>query len=233
MGWIILLAILLALGLLLIAVAMLWVRFIVRYGEDLSIDVRVLFFRYSLYPEEAKKIRIKKYSRENMAKMAEKQRRKAEKKAARDEKKRLKKAAKGVEKPQTPRKRKVRRFAAVSDTVLALRKFLAVLFGRFFPYLRVEKARVRITVAGGDAASTAMQYGTTVTAVAVLSQYLTEVMRFDPDRQGDILVQADFLKEKTEADIYLRLRLHLWQLLKVVISAFVADMKDLTERMSR
>ena len=93
---------------------------------------------------------------------------------------------------------------------------LVIAVGRFSKHLRIRIAKLHINVATGDAASTAILYGTIAQSVAYLAAILdsTSTLRF-PTR-SDVDIRADYLSESTTVDIEIGFSICVWQLFDIL-----------------
>lgn len=206
-------------------VGMLGFNVILTYDGQLAVKIRVLFITVHVIPKKrGKPPDPDRYSPEKYRKMLEKA---AEKEAKKQQKKNLK-AERENAKPdgsgRTPSKagaeKKVKR--SVSDILELVRQILAAVKGllrSFGAHLQIEAVRLRITVASGDAAKTALLYGAVCQSVACILEILSNVTNFKAKDREQITVDADFLGEKSAADLYLIFRLRVWHVFAMLFSA--------------
>ena len=154
-------------------------------------------------------------------KKAEKIRKKLEKKK---EKKRLAKKKKAQKKEQkkaealeNPKPKKS--LAEILDMIVLVRKLIAKVVGRFAKHLRIDIARLKIRVATGDAANTAIAYGAITQGINLLFPLLEKVKNFDLPKAKDIDVVADFTGESIEADVRFAFSLRVWHVFDVAFGA--------------
>lgn len=111
--------------------------------------------------------------------------------------------------------------------VLALlRRFLRVILEKALGYLRVRVKHMRITVATGDPASTAVLFGAVNSAAIYLLEVLDRFGKLDGKRSASFSVKPDFLAKETEMDIYLVLSLTIWQVLVILYHAALDHLKQ-------
>lgn len=111
--------------------------------------------------------------------------------------------------------------------VLALlRRFLRVILEKALGYLRVRVKHMRITVATGDPASTAVLFGAVNSAAIYLLEVLDRFGKLDGKRSASLSVKPDFLAKETEMDIYLVLSLTIWQVLVILYHAALDHLKQ-------
>ena len=187
MGWMILGIIALIIGMLL------WfpIRIGLSSGEGgFALWVRLLFFTLHILPKKEKEETPKQAERRKRREARKQQ--KAEKKAARKKKKESSEA----EKPPKEKPKKT------LQEWLGLIKLFAQSGGRiarrFWKGFRIDHLTLRMAVAGGDAAQTAITYGKVNAAVysayAVAEQIVTL-------RKTDIRIVPDFLSEQSRTEI--------------------------------
>ena len=169
--------------------------------SELYLAVKVLCFTFRISPgKEPKPINIKDFTpekhrkrlRKNYQSYLKKQEQKAQKAAEKAAKKEKKKAEKNAPKPP---KRSILDWLDIATSVLK------VLFERFAKHLHIKVARLRINVATGDAASTAIMYGIVIQSVAYIIEILNSITNLDGLKRADIAVNADYLSESTTFDL--------------------------------
>ena len=94
--------------------------------------------------------------------------------------------------------------------------------------LRLRAYRFHIRVATGDAAQTAILYGTVTGAAALILQWMDECLI--PIRRdcGDMQIVADYLAQKPEADIDIRLSIRFYRAIGIAIAMLAAFRKEKT-----
>jgi len=231
MGWIIFLCV----ALLITVFLFTWVRFIFIYDGELSVILRFGIIRKRLYPASERKINPKRYSRKKVAELKKKQElkelRKAEKKAEKKKKADAKKAKESsgktdVQPEEGKKKPKKNKIKSILELISLVRKLIFIVFSKFFKYLRIDVARLNLTVATGDASSTAIAFGAVNAAVGSLCELLSNIMHFNTNDNTEISVNADFLREKSEADIYISMRLRIWHLFSILGAAAIKFIKE-------
>ncbi len=202
-GWLIVL--LAVVGVLLLFFGVLcfgFVSLLVSYEGGLTIRVSVFGFRKTIYPRKSDETPLRDIAGANperLLKAEEKRRRRAEKEEARRRKKqaKLKQPPKKQAAEPTPNPKEN------LDMVLAiLKRAYALTRGK----LRVEFHKLHVTVATGDAAATAILYGTLVQSVAYLLQWAQEHFNEIRRKDGDMTVEPDFLSQHSTFALDLRLR---------------------------
>ncbi len=197
-------------------IASLRAEVLIAYSDELVLTVRVLGIPIKILPKKKKKVKLSAYSKKNRAKYEaslkekaiKKAKKKSEKKKKKDEAKAKKAADKaaGKEKPKKP----------LGETINMIRDLVAVAVLRFAKHLRIRVARLHIGVATGDAASTAILYGTVAPAVACIAAYLDSTSTLRHPAKSDIDIHADYLSEKMQIDIEIGFSLCVWQLFDIL-----------------
>lgn len=177
-------------------------------GGNLRLRLKVLGIPFTLSPKKEKKIKLRDYSYRSM----QKKKRKAEKAKLKAEEKE-EKASKKTEK------------TSVTDKISGLFPLVKTIVGRFFRYLRVDVTKVHVNVATGDAASTAVLYGAVTQAVAALLDLTDKLPNVRTGYTPDVAVAADFLSEKTSADVDISFSIVVWQVLATLIRALIGYIK--------
>jgi len=173
----IILAILLCLFLLL----MLRVRVILFCDEVIRVDLRILFLRFHLFPRK-KKVKIRDYSYKRYQRRLQKA---AQKKP---EKEGPKKPARPKQK--LPLRRRISLFVSLFDGI----------YQRFLRYFRIDIAKLKIDVATGDAAKTAILTGVVSQSVAYLCAILDEHTNLGRTYRAEIFVRPNYLAERSHVE---------------------------------
>lgn len=186
----------------------------IAYADEVTLSVRVLCFKIKLLPKKEKK-GPHSMSRRKAARIRAKARKKAQKKreaalAKEEAKKQKKQAAKAKPKKS---------MSEILDTISLIRGIAAEVIRRFFKHLRIDVARVKVKVATGDAATTAIAYGAACTALNVLLPVLYEVKNFSLPKEQDFSVEPDFLGDTPELDVKLSFSLRVWHVFHVAFGA--------------
>lgn len=196
-------------GIVLLIVLLLSIKASVKleFNEELKVTVKILFFNIQVAPAKEKKpLKFKDYTfdkhqkrlRSNYSKYLKKQQNKEEKKAKKAEAKAKKAEKKRLEKENnknSPPQRTVLDWVNIAGSVIG------ALFSKFAKRLHIKVARLKIKVATGDAASTAILYGSVIQSVAYIIEILRSVTNVDGLKTADISVEADYLSEKTALDL--------------------------------
>lgn len=133
---------------------------------------------------------------ERQAKHVAKQKPKKKKKK---KEKKPKKPAEGVEKPP------------LTAVIASFRDLLVGLVRSFKRHLKIEELRLRVLVASGDAAATALEYATVCALVEPVYLLATQARRVRKDRVK-VGIECDFLAEKPEIDAEFCLSIRVWRL---------------------
>ncbi len=214
-GWIIFLSIVAILWL----IGMISANVVLTYDNELSVYIRVLFLKFRITPKAIKKPNPSRYTAKKYARMLEKQAKAEEKKAKKKERKAKKAADSTVTDDANNAKKKESRsledIVELVDLVLELVKRLFASFGK---HLRITAVRMRIKVATGDAATTAIAYGAVCQSVAYIVEVLYNITNFKVKKNDDIKVAADFASTKSELDLKLIFRLRVWHVFAMLFS---------------
>ena len=202
----------------------------VAYRDEVALSVRVLFFKIRILPAKEKKAGPHSMSRKQAAKIKKKLRAKQQKKADAKQKKAEKKAAK-KEIPKEDKKKMT--LPDILDILSLVRKLLVKVVKTFFGHLRINVVRLKIRVATGDAATTAIAYGAITQAVNLLFPVLESVKNFSTPKTRDIDIVADFVGEGIEADVEFSFSLRVWHLFHVAFGALGTAIKHFVKKMFR
>ncbi len=186
----------------------------IAYHEEVTLSVKVLFFKIGILPKKEKK-GSHSMSAKKAQKLRQKQAKKSAKKKDAAKKKADAKAARAAE--HTPKKKKS--IADILDIIALVRKLVGEVVRRFFKHLRIDVARLRVKVATGDAASTAIAYGAVTQGLNLLLPLLEQVKNFSLPDVSDLSVEADFLGDAPDIDVKISFSLRVWHLFDVALGA--------------
>ncbi len=185
----------------------------IAYSDEVRLSVKVLCFRIGILPKKEKK-GPHSMSAAKAERIRKKARKKAEKKRLADEEKKKKKAGHKLQK-QKPKKS----VAEILDMLTMIRSIAAEVIRRFFGHLRIDIARLKLKIATGDAATTAIAYGAVTQSVNLLFPVLEQVKNFSLPKTTELDIQADFTAEESEADVELSFSLRIWHVFHVAFGA--------------
>ncbi len=197
-------------------IASLRAEVLIAYSDELALTVRVLGIPIKILPKKKKKVKLSAYSKKNRAKYEASQRERALKKAKKKSEKKKKKDEAKAKKEADKAAGKVKPKKPLGETIDMIRDLVAVAVLRFAKHLRIRVARLHIGVATGDAASTAILYGTVAPAVACIAAYLDSTSTLRRPAKSDIDIRADYLSEKMQIDIEIGFSLCVWQLFDIL-----------------
>ena len=126
-------------------------------------------------------------------------------------------------------KQKKKKVSDVTEAIKLISELLSKIVGRFFKYLRVKVARIRVVIATDDAAKTALQYGLAVQGVQYVVTLLENVSNFSVEKNGYISVDCDYCSEKPILDVDISFSIRVWQALALLVRAgavFVTKSKN-------
>ena len=181
------------------------------YHDELAVYVRVLFIKIPILPKKEQKRGPHSMSE----KKAQRLREKLEKKRLKKEEAKKKKASK----KGSAEEKKKKTLPEILDMITMVRTIAVKVITKFWKHLRIDIARLRIRVATGDAAETAIAYGAVTGAINTLFPILEQAKNFDLPSQKNIDVVADFVSEELEADVKISFSLRLWHVLDVAFAA--------------
>jgi hypothetical protein len=202
------------------------------YAGEVQLFLRVLFIKIRLVP--AKK---KKYPRSMSAKKARKIKEKMAKKEAKKlAKKNAKKEQKETEQKaaaQGEGKKEKKSPGEILDIVSLVANLVKKVIGKFFGHLKIKLARIRLKIATGDAATTAITYGAVTQAINVFFPLLDQIKTVKTPDAKQIEVSADFCSEESEIDIKISFALRVWHLFHVAFAALGELIKYFFKSMKR
>lgn len=180
----------------------------VIYEDELSVYLRVLFFKYYLYPEKTKKFSAKKHDK--------KKKKESAKKTA------IKQVENGEQK------------STLLSKLNLVKEILSVFVKSFSKHLHVKVARLHVKVGSPDAAQTAILYGAISGVVACIVELIDSHTRLKPLASNSICVDPDFTAEESEVNINIVLSISSFGAIVTLAKAFwrytVLKNSKLTER---
>ena len=187
----------------------------IEYNESLCVYLRILqIFRIAITPRKEKKIKISDYSEKAMTKkqkaMAAREAQKAQKKQAKKQQKLEKKKYKKEHPEEFQHER------TLSENISLIIDIVKVLLRRFFKHLRIDLARIHISIAGKDAAQTAILYGVVCQSVAYLVELLNRFKTVSTPDYSDISVTPDWVGEKIKIDVKISFSMRIGQLFDIL-----------------
>ena len=189
-------------------------KIIISYSEEVALTVRVLGLKLKILHTKKKK-----GPHSMSAKKAEKIKKKLRAKKFKKNEASRKKAAKKEEEKQNKTPKPKKTLPEILYIIGLVRTLAAKVVKTFFKHLRIDIARLKISVATGDAATTAIAYGAITQAINLLFPILEEVKNFSLPKDTDIDVSVDYLSEGITADIELGFALRVWHLFAVAFGA--------------
>ena len=196
---------------------------------ELYLAVKILFFTIKIAPaKEPKPIKIKNYTPEKHKKRLRKNYQAYLKKQEKKEQKAAEKKAKKEKKKSEPKKDKQPK-RSILDWLNIATSVLKVLFSKFFKHLRIKVAKLRINVATGDAASTAILYGVVIQSVAYIIEILNSATNLKGLKNADIAVNPDYLSESTSVEMKFVFSLRVWHLFSIIFGVLGKAIKKFIE----
>lgn len=205
--------------LLIILLLHLRVRLAIRYEDDLSVSLKILCFNIPLFPKVQKKLKHKDYS----VKKLRKRQKKLENKKAKKEKK-------SAEKQQKPKKELKKTITEALELIKIVLEYVMPPFGKYF---KLEILKLKIKVGTSDPAKTAVTYGVVSQSVAYIIELLSNITNVDVKKQNSIQVSADFLSEKTDADINIILNLKVWHSISLAFKFCMGFLKTRSKKTTK
>ena len=195
-----------------------------KYDDELSLTLRILFFKFRLLPAKKKKYPHSMSARK-ARRIRKKLRKQAQKKRDRDAEKKKEQAKKEDEKGK--KKRSVREILDIVSLVIGV---LKAVLKKTFGHLRLKMTRVKIKIATGDAATTAIAYGAVSQSINVLFAILSEVKKVALPKDDELDVSADFLADECELDIDVSFSLRVWHILHVAFAALIELVRRMLDK---
>ena len=186
----------------------------IGYSEEISLTVKVLGIKIRILPAKSKK------GPQSMSpKKAKKIREKLLKKKKKKNEASRKKAAAKAEAKEHPQPKQKKSLSEILYIIKLVRALVAKVIKKFFGHLRIDIARIKVNVATGDAASTAIAYGAVTQAINLLFPVLQQIKNFKLPDDSEIDVRADFVSDSMTMDLELSFSLRIWHLFSVAFGA--------------
>ena len=203
------------LSILLLAVLLLICSIRITVGFKNKVTLRVSFFLFSvrILPKKKKKIKLRRYTVKNIVRQKQ-----------REKKKQAKLYAKRAKHAASHGKDKKKEKPRLRESIALLRALVAALAKKTGGHLHLHTARVNIRVATGDAATTAILYGAAAAALSYLLTALDSVTRLHAGEEK-ISLTADYLGEKSTADVKIVFKLRLIFALTLLFSLALTYLK--------
>jgi hypothetical protein len=170
-----------------------------------------------------------KKARKIKEKMAKKEAKKLAKKNAKKEQKETEQKAAA----QGEGKKEKKSPGEILDIVSLVANLVKKVIGKFFGHLKIKLARIRLKIATGDAATTAITYGAVTQAINVFFPLLDQIKTVKTPDAKQIEVSADFCSEESEIDIKISFALRVWHLFHVAFAALGELIKYFFKSMKR
>lgn len=211
---------------------------LILHDDVMTLKLRICGIPITILPKKEKKVKLSYYSKEAMEKRRLAAIEKEKQKKLKKEKKKAKKAENAAKKQkkidklkqsgkykEPKKKEKSETDLTLVDNINAGVAALGRFFVKFDQKLHVDVSKIVITVATGDAATTAITYGAVLAAVASLVALLEKITNLDGMKKAEVSVKCDYIAEKTSADIHIALSLRVWHLFDFIFSAIAAFLK--------
>ena len=202
------------------------------YDGEVKLFLRVLFIKIRLVPPKKKKYphsMSAKKARKIKEKLHKKQEKKLAKKAAKkkqkEEQKKLADNKESKKPKKTPRD--------ILDIISLVANLIAKVISRFFGHLKIKLMRIRIKVATGDAASTAIAYGAITQAINVFFPLIENIKTVRLPVAKEIDINPDFCSDECEIEVKISFSLRVWHLFHVLFVALGEFIKYLFKSMKR
>lgn len=191
-------------------------RLTVTMDEDCAVTVRLTAFGVCILhvPKKKRAVRLSDYTPRAIKRRQKKQQAKLRKQRKKEQKK-SKSSDRTTSEPTAKQPSLLTQLGSITDLV----KTIAA---RALHRCRVRVVRLKVTVATGDAATTALLYGAATSALAFLTEALFQFSNLTLQDEADFGVAADFVGNRTRADVKIHFHLRAWHLLDIVLSAVPA-----------
>ncbi len=198
------------------------VKITIAYADEVALTVTLLGIPIRILPAKQKKVRVWRYNLRRMRKKDAKRRAGLKKKAQADA---VKAAQKKQRKAEQKEAKKGQPKAPLGEIITMVLELVKVVFSRFGRHLRIDVTRLRLVVATGDAAQTAILWGAICPAVGALLEILDRITNLRTVKNCDIDVVPDFAADTFRADICIAFSLRVWHLFDIAFRALFSFIK--------
>ena len=188
----------------------------VVYDGEVALFVKVLFIKIKILPKKKKK-GPHSMSEKKAHKIKQKLLEKQKKKKLKQQQKKQEKEAKKHDKEHGVKEKKS--LSDILDIIGMVKNIVSVVIKRFFKHLRVDIARLKIKIATGDAATTALAYGAVSQAAMYLFTVLAPVKGFSFPKEKDTDISCDYLSDTTTIDIKISFSIRVWHVFHIGFGA--------------
>ncbi len=203
--------ILLIILLLLFFILFLPISIFIVYKDKLEIYLKILFIKKNLY-SSVPEIDVKKFTARGIRKQL----------------KREQKKISDTEKKPDVKSTKKKNNIDIKETISMINDIIIRVKDKFFRYLRIKVANIRVIISTDDAAKTAIEYGIAVQLIQYTVTLLQNITNFSVNDNTSIVCDVDYLKGKSELSCNLSFTLRVWHMLAVALSAAAAYIKNTT-----
>lgn len=191
--------------LLLFAISVLPISLTLKYKDDVVLTASVLTVKLPLYPRKKKKAKISDFKT----------------------KKAKKKKASGKKSPTKKADGKSKEKKTMLESLDLIRELLVSCISGTIKHVKIKTTRIIINVATDDAAKTALLYAAVNNAVLLIVTFLDRCKKAKNLKGSEISVNADFLAQKSSADVEITFLLRVWHLIKIL---FTSALKYVTHK---
>lgn len=164
----------------------------IKYKSDLTIYLRILFIKIPIIPQNNKSAKKPKQNK---------------KKQGVDSVKIVKSEEKEKKSP------------TLLENLGLIKEVLSVFIKAFAKELKVKLARIHVKVATEDAAKTAILYGAVSGSIALIVELIDSYTNLSRLKERSIIVESDFLSDKSEADISISLSISVYGGIKTLLKS--------------
>ncbi len=194
--------------------------FTIKYtSKGLVMTARILFVKIKLYPRKEHRWHRKSMSRRRAQRLKKKL-------AAQEAKKKKNQGIKSLKKggEETEKKGKITS-AEILDILKLVIALVKKLRDKFFKHLKIKLARIKITVAGEDAAATAIIYGGVTQAINILLPLLEDIKNFSFPTGKNFDIRPDFTTDKSYFELKLSFSIRIVHILIFAIHTLIEALK--------
>ena len=208
------------------------IRITIEYNESLIVFARIMhIIRIPITPTKERKVKLSDYTEKEITKREKLELEKAQRKEQKKREKKEKKIEKKKRRKEHPEEAQHER--TLSENLSLIIDIVKVLFKRFFKHLRIDLSRIHISIAGEDAAQTAILYGVICQSVAYLLEIMKNFKTVSTPDFSDVTVTPNWIGEKTTVDIKLSFSLRVGHVFDLIFRVIGRAIKHLFQDMKK
>lgn len=149
---------------------------------------------------------------------------------------RKKQQKKALAKKEKEKAKETKEKKSISETISDVRMITDIALAvikKFFGHLQIKMTRIKMVIATGDAATTAIAYGAITQSLNILLPALESVKNFKKLKKTEIDIKTDFLAESPTVDVEISFAIRVWHIFDVAFAALGKFIKSKLKEASK